>query len=105
MLEQLLVLDLDLLVLLFQFLVLKGHPLVLHVQAHHLRLQLGQPLLQHRRVVRVEVLADSGLTRETGVRKDTQLARRLLREVLVVLEMEVTVRVTSGIVQLLLVLI
>ncbi len=90
--------------LLFQFLVLKGHPLVLHVQAHHLRLQLRQSLLQHRRVVRVEVLADSGLTSETGVRKDTQLARRLLREV-VVLELEVTVGVTSGIVQLLLVLI
>ncbi len=52
----------------------------------------------------MEVLADSGLTRETGVRKDTELARRLLREV-VVLELEVTVGVTSGIVQLLLVLI
>jgi hypothetical protein len=47
LLEQLLVLELDLLVLLLQLLVLERHPLILHVQAHHIRLQLSQSLLQH----------------------------------------------------------
>jgi hypothetical protein len=87
-------------VLLLQLLVLEGHPLVLHVEAHHLRLQLSQPLLQHGRVVRVEVRVLGGLG-EAGVREDTATTGGLLWLLLliyVVLELKVTVGVTGSVV-------
>jgi hypothetical protein len=97
--KQLLIFDLDILVLLLQLLVLEGHPLVLHVEAHHLRLQLSQPLLQHGRVVRVEVRVLGGLG-EAGVREHTATTGGLLWLLLiyVVLELKVTVGVTGGVV-------
>ena len=84
--------------LLLQLLVLEGHPLVLHVEAHHLRLQLSQPLLQHGRVVRVEVRVLGGLG-EAGVREHTATTGGLLWLLIyVVLELKVTVGVTGGVV-------
>jgi hypothetical protein len=85
-------------VLLLQLLVLEGHPLVLHVEAHHLRLQLSQALLQHGRVVRVEVRVLGGLG-EAGVREDTATTGGLLWMLIyVILELKVTVGVTGGVV-------
>jgi hypothetical protein len=86
-------------VLLLQLLVLEGHPLVLHVEAHHLRLQLSQPLLQHGRVVRVDGRGLGGLG-EAGVRQHPAATGGLLWLLLiyVVLELKVTVGVTGGVV-------
>jgi hypothetical protein len=96
-------------VLLLQLLVLEGHPLVLHVEAHHLRLQLSQSLLQHGRVVRVNVwvLGHCGGLGEAGVREDTATTRGLLGLLLinVVLELKVTVGVTGSVVYLWLLLV
>lgn len=97
--KELLIFDFDILVLLLQLLVLEGHPLVLHVEAHHLGLQLSQSLLQHGRVVRVEVRVLAHRLGEAGVREDTAPGGLLgLLLINVVLELKVTVGVTGGVV-------
>ena len=89
--------------LLFEFLVFNSQSLVFHVEALHLRLQLGQSLLQHGRIVRVKVrIYLARLLCQSRIRKHVVRTRRLLL-LLVVRELEMTIRITACVIRVVLV--
>jgi len=91
--------------LLFEFLIFNSQPLVFHVEALHLRLQLGQSLLQHGRIVRVKVrIYLARLLCQSRIRKHVVGTRRLLLLLLVVVrELEMTIRITACVIRVVLV--